>query len=194
MVNKSFFTINILRTSTKNTNLDNIQEELLATHHTPLGVLNSRLTKLKVVRNIWSKGNFKGALEAAIKMNDHAILVDILKLFIVKKDLFTNEICNLLFPALRDLFYSQYEEYIETGMNVLRQLLKNIGALIKTIRDTNPRGSVDVEKLEQSNLCYQVISEVKQHLLHMKKVKKGSKLSSSARDFLSSPELNQFFK
>jgi len=79
-------------------------------------------------------------------------------------------------------------------MSVLRQLLKNIGALIKTIRDTNPRGSVDVEKLEQSNLCYKVISEVKEHLLHMKKVKKGSKLSSGARDFLSSPELNQFFK
>jgi hypothetical protein len=54
----------------------------------------------------------QGAVEALVRMAEHGTLVDVMNILILKKDIFSLDICASLFPLLRDLLCSQYEEYV----------------------------------------------------------------------------------
>ena len=65
-------------------------------------------SQLRVVRNFWVKSDAKGAVEAVAKMGDNAVLADVLRVMMTKKDSLSTEVCTALFPLMKDLLSSQY--------------------------------------------------------------------------------------
>ncbi len=109
-----------------------------------------------MVRNAWGKSDIKGTLDAVAKIKDHAVLVDMLNLLLLKKELFSMEICARVFPILGELLASPYEEYIVCALNHFKTLLKSVGLLIKTTREVQARGSVSEERYVRSCACVHV--------------------------------------
>lgn len=69
--------------------------------------LSRVLLQLRVVRNFWVKSDAKGAVEAVAKMGDNAVLVDVMRVLLNKKDSLSTEVCTALFPLLKELLSSQ---------------------------------------------------------------------------------------
>ena len=106
-----------------------------------------------------------------MKTNDNSILVDVLKVLVTKRDLFSMEICATIFPMLRDLLYSHHEEYVATGLSIIKQLIKNVVLMIKSTREGQARGgnSVTEKRLEQCSICNDTLLDVKDQLGALKK-------------------------
>lgn len=61
-----------------------------------------------MVRNFWVKADAKGAVEAVAKMGDNAVLADVTRVLLNKKDSLSTEVCTALFPLIKELLSSQY--------------------------------------------------------------------------------------
>jgi katanin p80 WD40 repeat-containing subunit B1 len=131
-------------------------------HITICEIFSSRSTNLKLIQNIWLKGDIKKTLETLSTLKDPAVVVDILNnLFIEKTDIFTLDICTLLLPILNNLLLSKYQEYILISLKIIRQLL----CYFKSIKNNilNEINEKD-ERMEKYHYCLQVFKEIKKQI------------------------------
>eukprot|EP00249_Psilotum_nudum_P014278 c24748_g1_i1 orf=610-3012(-) len=160
-----------------------IIEELMEQHTAFSNIMQSRLSKLQVVKHFWIKNDMKGAVEAMGKMADNAVLVDVLSILTDGSDAFTLEICTLLLPLLNGLLGSEFDRYVNTALVILLLLVKNFGNVIHTTRSASPSFGVDLhaeERFERCNACYIELQSVKQKLAPL--LRKGGETGKSAQD------------
>jgi len=125
-------------------------------HATMCEILGSRLTNIKVVRNIWTKSDAKETLELLSKLNDASVVVDILNSLLNSSvtSVFTLDGCITLLPLLLDLLSSQYDEYVITSLKTVQFLASTFGNLIKTTLEAPPgSGGVDLSREERTEKC-----------------------------------------
>lgn len=63
-----------------------------------------------MIRSLWAKGDVKEAIDSMTRLNDPAVVVDILNVIGERGNLFTLDMCVTLLPVLNDLLFGQYEE------------------------------------------------------------------------------------
>eukprot|EP00735_Rhodelphis_limneticus_P010292 TRINITY_DN3021_c0_g1::TRINITY_DN3021_c0_g1_i1::g.22333::m.22333 TRINITY_DN3021_c0_g1::TRINITY_DN3021_c0_g1_i1::g.22333 ORF type:complete len:239 (-),score=52.27,sp/Q9BVA0/KTNB1_HUMAN/33.33/3e-30,Katanin_con80/PF13925.1/6.8e-30,Katanin_con80/PF13925.1/3.3e+02 TRINITY_DN3021_c0_g1_i1:12-728(-) len=111
----------VLHTPPAKSDLD-ILEEVGKAHHTMCGILNTRLTNLKVISKFWSQGNVKGMLEMMGQMRDAAVVMDTLGAVNLRSSFMTLDLAFTVFMQLHLLLDSKFETYIQNGLSVLRTL------------------------------------------------------------------------
>lgn len=140
------------------------EAEALATigeqHKTLVAVLHNRLKNIRIVLAHWSSKDFKVALEAAINMNDQSTLVDILNVLVLRPQIWTLDMCQIVLPAIFGLLQSKYESYMSTGCSCLRILLKSFGSVIKSNITAPPGVGVDIPREERYNKCMSCYNEL----------------------------------
>lgn len=175
---------NVLDRSPTGTSDDSdIMEQLMQQHNSFASIMQSRLTKLQVIRRFWTKNDLKGAVEAMAKMADHSVLVDVLSCLVDRSEAFTLEVCTLLLPLLNGLLSSTFDRYLSTALAVLSVLVKNFGQVIHTTRTASPSFGVDLhaeERIERCNSCYLELQVVTQSLVPL--LRRGGDIGKSAQD------------
>jgi katanin p80 WD40 repeat-containing subunit B1 len=112
------------------------------------GMLSSRLAAIKLLRAVWTKGDYREFFEMLTKTNDAAVVVDILHTFISgdkgMNSVFSLDVCILLLPTLHELLSGQYEEYVVTSLKMIHLLASTFGGIIKSTLDA-PRPSLGID-------------------------------------------------
>ncbi|KAJ8628513.1 hypothetical protein MRB53_021820 [Persea americana] len=80
-------------------------ENLMQNHDSFISVLQSRLTKLQVVRHFWIRNDIKGAINAVGRLPDHSV---------DRIDVVTLNIFTSLLPLLTCLIDSKVDRYTGT--------------------------------------------------------------------------------
>ncbi|XP_070574118.1 katanin p80 WD40 repeat-containing subunit B1-like [Ptychodera flava] len=122
-------------------------------HNSMCAVMNSRYKNLDVVRSIWSTGETKTAVESAINMNDLAVTVDLLNVMCLKMSLWSLDLCVKLLPKIEELIESKYENYIHTGCQAIKLVMKGFSGLIKANVNSPPISGVDISREERYRKC-----------------------------------------
>ncbi len=88
------------------------------------------------------------AVESAVNMRDQAIIVDLINIMLIKKSLWSLDLCVVLLPKIKDLMTSKYEDYVQCGCAAVKLILKSFTTLIKSNVKTPPSG-VDISREER---------------------------------------------
>jgi len=89
------------RKSLSSSNGLEISQEISKAHIEMCNILSLRNTNLKLIRNIWARGEVREALETMGRMNDPAVVVDILNVMGDKTNIFTLDMCVILLPLFK---------------------------------------------------------------------------------------------
>ncbi|XP_033626251.1 katanin p80 WD40 repeat-containing subunit B1-like [Asterias rubens] len=127
-------------------------ESLMRGHDSMCAVLTSRNRNLDVVKAIWTAGDVRTAVESAVNMRDQAIIVDLINIMLMKKSLWSLDLCVVLLPKIKDLMTSKYENYVQCGCAAVKLILKSFTTLIKSNVKTPPSG-VDISREERYKKC-----------------------------------------
>ncbi|KAH9331037.1 hypothetical protein KI387_003145, partial [Taxus chinensis] len=142
-------------------------EDLMQQHFTFMGILQTRLTKLKVIARFWLRNDLKGAIEAMGKMGDHSVLADVISALIERSDVFTLDICTVLLPILSRLLESEIDRHLSVALEALVMLVKTFGHVIRATIVASPTIGVDIQaeqRLERCKLCSSELERIKQVL------------------------------
>ncbi|KAI3941728.1 hypothetical protein MKX01_018318, partial [Papaver californicum] len=88
---------------------EDVISDLTEQHNEFLGSMQSRLTKLQVIRRYLERKDVKAAISAMEKMADHAIVADIISVLAQKPDIITLDLCAYLLPLLASLLESKMD-------------------------------------------------------------------------------------
>ncbi|CAM8921101.1 unnamed protein product [Rhodiola kirilowii] len=130
-------------------------------------LMQSRLSKLQVVRRYWERNDLKGAISAMDKMSDHAVLADVISILIEKVDMVTLDICTLLLPLLTNLLESSVDRHLGLSAEMLLKLVRLFGSFIYSAVSASSPVGVDIEaeqRLERCNICFTELENVKRRL------------------------------
>uniref|UniRef100_A0A7N0RBQ6 Katanin p80 WD40 repeat-containing subunit B1 homolog n=1 Tax=Kalanchoe fedtschenkoi TaxID=63787 RepID=A0A7N0RBQ6_KALFE len=130
-------------------------------------LMQSRLSKLQVVRRYWERSDLKGAISAMDKMSDPAVVADVISILIGKVDLVTLDICTLLLPLLTSLLENTMDRHLGLSAEMLLKLVRVFGSLIYSAVSASSPVGVDIEaeqRLERCNLCFVELEKVKERL------------------------------
>ncbi|KAI8803256.1 WD40-repeat-containing domain protein [Cladochytrium replicatum] len=144
-----------------------LAEHLLFRHTSMMSILSKRLSSLKSVRSAWeasvgSGGHVKGAVQVLAEIGDPASWLDVLRVMNLKPRLLTLDCAMTILPALKDLIYEGYEDYITTACTTLRILSKSFSNVILTTtqagNDQRVRSGAGLdlngeERLEKCRAC-----------------------------------------
>ena len=72
-------------------------------------ILSSRQSNIQQVRQAWRE-SVKSAIELLAVIRDSAVLVDILRIILLKPSIVTLEIASELVPLVSELLFSSFEE------------------------------------------------------------------------------------
>eukprot|EP00850_Spirogloea_muscicola_P011382 SM000070S21348 [mRNA] locus=s70:643433:648105:+ [translate_table: standard] len=151
---------------------DDIIKDLLEKHDLVSGVLQGRLTKLKVIRSFWSKGDLKGAAEAMERMQDDAIVVDVLEQKGKQLDL---EWGTLILPLLLGLLNSPHERHVKVSIAGLASLWRSFGGMITASTVAASPPGVDIHAEERQERCQSCLEGFKEVVLRLTELaKRGS--------------------
>lgn len=157
-------------------------ETLLQGHDVFINVVKSRLTKLQVVRHFWEYNGIKSAIDAAAKLPDLAVQVDVVCSLMVKLDLCTLDIFLLLLPLLCGLLKSKTERHATVSIEMLLELVKIfLPVILSTVTASSLLG-VDLQaeqRLTRSKQCYNHLLKIRQMLPLI--IGKGGQLAKNAQ-------------
>eukprot|EP00842_Homolaphlyctis_polyrhiza_P002065 jgi/Hompol1/285/HPOL_000400-RA len=109
-------------------------------------ILTTRLTHLRLAREAWTESNPKLALDVILGIKDHSALIDILRILNLKPRLLTLEMAAAMLPALCELLFEYYEDYIRTACSTVQLLYKSFAPLIAdTIRSAESHNATSVD-------------------------------------------------
>eukprot|EP01018_Ginkgo_biloba_P033263 Gb_19465 [translate_table: standard] len=158
-------------------------KELMQQHATFTSIMQSRLTKLQVIRQFWAKTDLKDAIEAIGKMGDHSVLVDVVSVLIERNEVFTLEICAIILPLLTNLLSSEIDRYLNVALGTLLILVRSFGHVIFSTRAASPSLGVDLQaeqRRERCKACYKELEKVKQSLVPL--IRKSGPVAKSAQE------------
>ncbi|XP_042507277.1 katanin p80 WD40 repeat-containing subunit B1 homolog KTN80.4-like isoform X2 [Macadamia integrifolia] len=157
--------------------------DLMEHHDQFVGSMQSRLTKLQVIRRYWERNDVKGAISAMEKMGDHAVLADVISIFTEKIDIVTLDICTCLLPLLTVLLGSNMDRHLGISLETLLKLVRIYGSVIRSTLSASSSVGVDIQaeqRLERCNLCFIELEKVKRCLPSL--VRRGGLVAKSAQE------------
>nr|DAD32704.1 TPA_asm: hypothetical protein HUJ06_011555 [Nelumbo nucifera] len=146
---------------------EDVISDLMEVHDQFVGSMQSRLTKLQVVRRYWERNDVKGAISAMDKMSDHAVVADVISILAEKMDMVTLEICACLLPLLTGLLESNFDRHLGISMEMLLKLVRTFGSVIHSTLSASSSVGVDIQaeqRLERCNVCFIELQKVKRSL------------------------------
>ncbi|KAF6153436.1 hypothetical protein GIB67_003626 [Kingdonia uniflora] len=141
--------------------------DLMEQHSQFLGAMQSRLTKLQVVRRYLEINDFRGAISAMEKMADNAVLADVVSILTEKNDIVTLDICTCLMPLLTSLLESKMDSHLGISLEMLLKLVKTFGSVIHSSLSASTFVGVDIQaeqRLERCNICFIELQKIKRSL------------------------------
>ncbi|KAK8616182.1 hypothetical protein V6N13_017740 [Hibiscus sabdariffa] len=157
--------------------------DLLEQHDQFISSMQSRLAKLQAVHRYWERNDIKGAISAIEKMDDFAVLADVMSVVIEKMDIVTLDICTCLLPLLSSLLGSDMDRHLSICLDILLKLVRVFGSMIySTVSASTPVG-IDIEaeqRIERCNLCFIELEKVKRSLPSL--TRRGGSVSKSAQE------------
>uniref|UniRef100_H2Z4D8 Katanin p80 subunit C-terminal domain-containing protein n=1 Tax=Ciona savignyi TaxID=51511 RepID=H2Z4D8_CIOSA len=137
-------------------------------------VLTNRHKNLEIVRALWTSGDVMTSINSAVKMDDQALIVDLLNVLTLKPTLWSLDLCLIMLPQIKSLINSKYETYITVGCCALKVILKNFSQVIRSNLKTPP-SAVDLSREERHNkskACFAHLTDIKD-ILHSKQHASG---------------------
>ncbi|KAF9587195.1 hypothetical protein IFM89_039584 [Coptis chinensis] len=132
-----------------------------------MGSMQSRLTKLQVLRRYLGRNDIKGAINAMEKMADHAVSADLISILNEKTDIITLDICTCLLPLLASLLDSKMDRQLGISLEMLLKLVKIFGSVIHSTLSASTSVGVDIQaeqRHERCNQCFIELTKVKHYL------------------------------
>lgn len=147
-----------LASGTQKRDLDIINESM-EQHGTFLGVMQKRLSNIKVVQNYWIKGSITSALNALSMMNDNSMVMDLLNSTFadnLRIDNLNYENIAQILPHANNLVNSKYETYLLAGLKTSLNIIKAWGPEMIKIKTIPVSGGVDLareERVKKVDVC-----------------------------------------
>eukprot|EP00252_Welwitschia_mirabilis_P023902 TRINITY_DN6887_c0_g1_i2.p1 TRINITY_DN6887_c0_g1~~TRINITY_DN6887_c0_g1_i2.p1 ORF type:complete len:191 (-),score=37.74 TRINITY_DN6887_c0_g1_i2:515-1087(-) len=160
-------------------------EDFTLQHNTFVSVLQTRLTKLQVIRRFWQRNDLKGAIEAMCKMGDHSVSADVISVLNGRSDIFTLEVFTITLPLLAQMLQSEVERHLSVAMDSLLMLVKTFGDVIRTTMEAAPTIGVDLmaeERIERCKLCHNELEKIKHILVPL--TRKAGVVSKVAQELI----------
>ncbi|WZZ51267.1 hypothetical protein YC2023_051374 [Brassica napus] len=130
-------------------NEDDISETLMQAHNEVLNTLQSRLTKLQIVRHFWERGDIKGAIMALKKLSDHSFQADVISILTDKTDILTLDLFSQLAPVLTGLVGSRTERPVSVSLEMLLKLVAVFGTVVQSTVSARRSVGVDIHAEER---------------------------------------------
>ncbi|XWS63239.1 hypothetical protein CRYUN_Cryun06bG0078500 [Craigia yunnanensis] len=131
---------------------EDVVADVMEQHDQFISSMQSRLAKLQVVHRYWERNDVKGAISAMEKMDDHAVLADVMSIVTEKTDIVTLDICTYLLPLLSGLLGSDMDRHLSICLDMLLKLVRVFGSMVySTLSASTPVG-VDIDS-EQRCVC-----------------------------------------
>ncbi|XP_051125731.1 katanin p80 WD40 repeat-containing subunit B1 homolog KTN80.2-like isoform X2 [Andrographis paniculata] len=140
-------------------------ENLMQNHQMTLPALESRLTKLQVVRQFWERNDIKGAINAARKLSDHSVQADFISILMpCGLEIITLDLFYCLLPMLLALLESRTERHIILSLEMLVKLAAVFAPIVHTTVSAPPVVGVDLhaeERIECCKRCFDHLQELR---------------------------------
>lgn len=137
-----------------------IRGKIMQEHSLMIAILNQRLNNLKTLKQSWTQGNVRGAIEALVKMNDLPTAVDFFNTAedcFRKNSVLTLDMCRDMLPILKNLLTSRFESYVSTALRYVALLLQSFTHIILSTRAAAEGGGpIDLTKEERVNKCNEI--------------------------------------
>lgn len=85
-------------------------ETLLFRHNSVLSILRSRLTSIRMVRQVWDESSIRQAVETMEGLKDSSVWVDMLRVVNLKPRMVTLDVAVILLAGVGELLFEVYEE------------------------------------------------------------------------------------
>ncbi|XP_027358048.1 katanin p80 WD40 repeat-containing subunit B1 homolog isoform X2 [Abrus precatorius] len=156
--------------------------DVMEQHDEFLSSMLARSAKLQMIFRCWERSDVKEVIGIMAKMDDHAVIADVVSIMMEKIDIVTLDICTALLPLLTDLLQSEMDRHLGISLEMLLKLVRIFGSVIySTLSATQPVG-VDIEaekRLERCNLCFIELEKVKRFLPSLSR---GGAIAKSAQE------------
>ncbi|XP_022636731.1 katanin p80 WD40 repeat-containing subunit B1 homolog [Vigna radiata var. radiata] len=157
--------------------------DVMEQHDEFLSSMMARSAKLQMVFRCWERNDVNEVIGIMTKMDDHAVIADVVSIIMEKIDIITLDICTGLLPLLTDLLQSEMERHQGISLEMLLKLVRIFGSVIySTVSGPLPVG-VDIEaekRLERCNLCFPELEKVKRFLPSLSR--RGGSIAKSAHE------------
>ncbi|KAG7653878.1 Katanin p80 subunit C-terminal [Arabidopsis suecica] len=130
-----------------------ITENLMQTHNEFLSTLQSRLTKLQIVRHFWERSDVKGAIGALRKLTDQSVQADVISILTDKIEILTLDMFSQLVPVLTSLLGSRTERPVNVSLDMLLKLVAVFGTVIRSTVSAPRIVGVDLHADERLEIC-----------------------------------------
>ncbi|CAG7867255.1 unnamed protein product [Brassica rapa] len=130
-----------------------ITENLMQTHEEFLSTLQSRLTKLQIVRHFWERNDVKGAIGALRKLTDQSVQADVISILTDKIEILTLDMFSQLVPVLTSLLGSRTERPVNVSLDMLLKLVAVFGTVIRSTVTAPRIVGVDLHADERIQIC-----------------------------------------
>ncbi|KAJ0254634.1 Katanin p80 WD40 repeat-containing subunit B1 [Hirschfeldia incana] len=141
-------------------NQDDISETLMQTHNEVLNTLQSRLTKLQIVRHFWERSDIKGAILALKKLSDHSVQADVISILTDKPEILTLDLFSQLAPVLTGLLGSRTERPVSVSLEMLLKLVAVFGTVVQSNVSARRSVGVDLHAEERLQICQSCSAEL----------------------------------
>ncbi|KAL2645549.1 hypothetical protein AAZV13_05G000600 [Glycine max] len=120
--------------------------DVMEQHDEFLSSMLARSAKLQMVFRCWERNDVKEVIGIMAKMDDHAVIADVVSIIMEKIDIITLEICAGLLPLLTDLLQSEMERLercnlcfteLEKVKRFLPSLSRRGGSIAKSAQELN---------------------------------------------------------
>ncbi|KAL9324642.1 hypothetical protein ACSQ67_009499 [Phaseolus vulgaris] len=147
--------------------------DVMEQHDEFLSSMMARSAKLQMVFRCWERNDVNEVIGIMTKMDDHAVIADVVSIIMEKIDIITLDICTGLLPLLTHLLQSEMERHQGISLEMLLKLVRIFGSVIySTVSAPQPVG-VDIEaekRLERCNLCFPELEKVKRFLPSLSRI------------------------
>nr|AAO39920.1 At1g61220 [Arabidopsis thaliana]BAC43272.1 unknown protein [Arabidopsis thaliana] len=132
----------------------------MRTHSEVLNTLQSRLTKLQIVRHFWERSDIKGAIAALRKLSDHSVQADVINILTDKTEILTLDLFSQLAPVLTGLLGSKTERPVNVSLEMLLKLVAVFGTVIQSTVSARRVVGVDLHAEERLQICQSCSAEL----------------------------------
>ncbi|KAL0856873.1 hypothetical protein Bca101_062027 [Brassica carinata] len=139
---------------------NDISETLMQTHNEVLNTLQSRLTKLQIVRHFWERSDIKGAIMALKKLSDHSVQADVISILTDKPEILTLDLFSQLAPVLTGLLGSRTERPVSVSLEMLLKLVAVFGTVVQSNVSARRSVGVDLHAEERLQICQSCSAEL----------------------------------
>lgn len=139
---------------------------MMEQHNVVMGVVNRRLSSIKVILKWWSSGNINSAINALSMMGDTSVVMDVLNYTFADNQrvgMLNYENVTQVLSHASALCGSKYETHVLCGMKTVAHLLSYFSKGITDLKTTPVGRGVDLareERVRKVDLCIEQFSKI----------------------------------